>query len=188
AATGLPVGSKAGVGGMDFWTDLVRLSGSGERGVDFITIHGGEGGTGAAPRVFSDSVALPFVTGFTRVYSLFAEAGLTDRITFIGSGRNGLPETAVRAFALGADMINVGREAMLAIGCIQAQKCHTDRCPTGVATQDRWLAGGLDPELQSVRLANYVRTLRHELLKITEAVGVVHPGLVTVDDLEVLSD
>src|SRR5699024_1949604 len=88
----------------------------------------------------------------------------------------------------GADMINVGREAMLAIGCIQAQKCHTDRCPTGVATQDRWLAGGLDPELKSVRLANYVRTLRHELLKITEAVGVVHPGLVTVDDLEVLSD
>jgi len=186
AETGLPVGIKSAVGELGFWEELVRLSGPGDRGVDFITIDGGEGGTGAAPRVFSDSVALPFKIGFALVYSLFAEAGLTDRITFIGSGRNGLPDSATYAFALGADMINIAREAMLAIGCIQSQKCHTDHCPTGVATQNRWLAGGLDPTSKSVRLANYVRTFRHELLKITEAIGVAHPGLITVDDLEVL--
>lgn len=187
AETGLPVGIKSAVGELEVWSELARLSASGERGVDFITIDGGEGGTGAAPRVFSDSVALPFRIGFTQVYRIFAEAGQTDRITFIGSGRTGLPDTAMYAFALGADLVNVAREPMMAIGCIQAQKCHTDHCPTGVATQNKWLTGGLDPTLKSVRLANYIRTFRHELLKVTEAVGVAHPGLVSVDDVEVLN-
>ena len=68
-------------------------------------------------------------------------------------------------------MVNVGREAMLAIGCIQAQKCHTDTCPTGVATQNTWLARGLDPALKSVRAANYIKTLRRDLLKVAEACG-----------------
>ena len=75
-------------------------------------------------------------------------------------------------------MVNVAREAMLAIGCIQAQKCHTDTCPTGVATQNAWLAHGLDPALKSVRAANYVSTLRRDLLKVAEACGVEHPGLI----------
>ena len=75
-------------------------------------------------------------------------------------------------------MVNVAREAMLAIGCIQAQKCHTDTCPTGVATQNPWLARGLDPALKSVRVANYVKTLRRDLLKVAEACGVEHPGLI----------
>ena len=67
---------------------------------------------------------------------------------FIGSAKLGMPHTALFAFALGADMVNVGREAMMAIGCIQAQRCHTGRCPTGVATQNPWLVRGLDPEHQ----------------------------------------
>jgi hypothetical protein len=75
---------------------------------------------------------------------------------------------------------------MLSIGCIQAQKCHTDRCPTGVATQDPWLAHGLDPTLKSTRLANYVKTLRRDLLKVSEACGVAHPGLIDADDIEIL--
>ena len=83
-------------------------------------------------------------------------------------------------------MVNVAREAMLAIGCIQAQKCHTDTCPTGVATQNAWLAHGLDPALKSVRAANYVQTLRRDLLKVAEACGVEHPGLIDTDSVEVL--
>jgi glutamate synthase domain-containing protein 2 len=154
--------------------------------VDFVTIDGGEGGTGAAPLIFSDSVALPFRMGFPRVYRLFAEAGLTDRVTFIGAGKLGLPENAIVAMALGCDMVNVGREAMLSIGCIQAQKCHTDECPTGVATQNKWLAHGLDPALKSVRAANYIKTLRRDLLKVAEACGQPHPGLIDADDIEVL--
>jgi hypothetical protein len=98
-----------------------------------------------------------------------------------------LPDNAVVAFALGADMVNVGREAMLAIGCIQAQKCHTDTCPTGVATQNKWLSHGLDPTLKSVRAANYVKTLRRDLLKVAEAAGVEHPGLIGAGDVEILT-
>lgn len=186
AETGLPVGIKSAVGDLAFWRELAEQMAGGTRGVDFITIDGGEGGTGAAPLIFTDSVSLPFRVGFSRVYAVFAEAGVTDQVTFIGSGKLGLPDNAVVAFALGCDMVNVAREAMLSVGCIQAQKCHTDRCPTGVATQDRWLAHGLDAELKSVRAANYLRTLRRDLLHVAGACGEVHPALIDADDIEVL--
>ncbi len=184
--TGLPVGIKSAVGDMAFWDQLCAAMTSSGRGVDFVTVDGGEGGTGAAPMAFSDHVSLPFRLGFSRVYATFARHGLTDDVVFVGAGRLGLPDNAVVALALGVDMVNVGREAMLAIGCIQAQKCHTDTCPTGVATQNRWLTRGLDPTLKSVRLANYVKTLRKDLLRMAESVGVVHPGLISTDDLELL--
>ncbi len=125
--------------------------------------------------------------GFSRVYGTFAEAGLTDELTFIGSGKLGLPENAAVAFALGADMINVAREAMLSIGCIQSQKCHTDKCPTGIATQNQWLARGLDPASKSTRAAVYLRTLRRELMKVSSAVGVAHPALITANDIEIMN-
>ncbi|MBM3659789.1 MAG: FMN-binding glutamate synthase family protein, partial [Actinobacteria bacterium] len=168
--------------------DLARLMERGDRGVDYVNIDGGEGGTGAGPLVFTDHVALPFKVGFSRVYRVFAEAGLTDRVVFIGAGKLGLPGQALLAFALGCDGVNVGREAMLAIGCIQAQRCHTDRCPTGVATQSKHRQRGLDPTDKSVRCANYLVQLRRELLRLSRACGVVHPGLITTEQLEILDD
>ncbi|HLM06720.1 MAG TPA: FMN-binding glutamate synthase family protein [Blastococcus sp.] len=185
--TGLPVGIKSAVGDMGFWEDLTDLMSRDDRGVDFVTVDGGEGGTGAAPLIFTDSVSLPFQLGFARVYSTFARQDLQEKVVFVGAGKLGLPDNAVVAFALGCDMVNVAREAMLAIGCIQAQKCHTDTCPTGVATQNAWLAHGLDPALKSVRAANYVSTLRRDLLKVAEACGVEHPGLIASDSVEVLT-
>ncbi len=184
--TGLPVGIKSAVGDLDFWVELADTMAATGRGVDFVTVDGGEGGTGASPLIFTDAVSLPFRLGFSRVYAIFAERGLADQVTFIGAGKLGLPDNAVVAFGLGADMVNVGREAMLAVGCIQAQKCHTDTCPTGVATQDRWLAHGLDPALKSVRAANYIKTLRRDLLKVSEACGVEHPALIGADAVEVV--
>ncbi|MDN4174624.1 FMN-binding glutamate synthase family protein [Nocardioides sp. SOB77] len=186
AETGLPVGIKSAVGDLTFWDELVTLMTARDRGVDFVNIDGGEGGTGAAPLVFSDSVAYPFRIGFTEVYKRFARAGMQDEVAFLGGGKLGLTENAVVALALGLDGIHVGREAMLAIGCIQAQKCHADTCPTGVATQDPWLTRGLDPELKSVRAATYVRSLRRDLLKVAEAVGVVHPALIGPDDVDLV--
>ncbi|MGW2087904.1 FMN-binding glutamate synthase family protein [Streptomyces sp. NPDC001880] len=187
AETGLPVGIKSAVGEMSFWQELATLMAPGDRGVDFVTIDGGEGGTGAAPLIFTDSVSLPFRMGFSRVYSTFAERGLTDDLTFIGSGKLGLPENAAVAFALGVDMVNVAREAMLSIGCIQAQKCHTDKCPTGIATQDPWLVRGIDAPSKATRAAVYLRTLRKELLKVSGAVGVAHPALITTTDIEIMN-
>ncbi len=184
--TGLPVGIKSAVGDIAFWQDLARSIEETGRSPDFITIDGGEGGTGAAPLVFSDHVALPFKLGFSEVFRVFAERGLDDDIVFIGSGKLGFPETALLAMALGCDMINVAREAMLAIGCIQAQECHTGHCPTGVATQSAWLMRGLDPTSKAARLANYLVTLRKELLALGQACGVAHPALVPLDRIEIV--
>lgn len=186
AESGLPVGIKSAVGESRFWFDLARLSATTGRAVDFVTIDGGEGGTGAGPLVFADHVALPFKQAFSRVYRQFAAAGIQDDVVFIGSGRLGFPESAVLAFALGCDLINVGREAMMAVGCIQAQRCHTGHCPTGVATQSAWLTRGLDPALKSVRLANYIVTLRKELLALAHACGLEHPALLTDEHIEIL--
>ena len=133
-------------------------------------------------------MALPFKVGFNRVHRLFDDAGIADRVVFIGSGKLGFPEPALVAFALGCDMVNVGREAMLAIGCIQAQRCHTNHCLTGVATQNRWLMGGLDPATKSVRLANYIVSLRKDLLSLARTCGVTHPAFVRPDQLELLDD
>jgi glutamate synthase domain-containing protein 2 len=184
--TGLPVGIKSAVGDLAFWQELTELMARGDRGVDFVSIDGGEGGTGASPLIFTDAVSLPFRLGFARVYAEFARRGLHEDVTFIGAGKLGLPDNAIVAFALGADMVNVAREAMLAVGCIQAQRCHTGECPTGVATQNPWLARGLDPESKSERVANYVRTLRRDLLKVSETCGVEHPALIGPGSVEVL--
>jgi glutamate synthase domain-containing protein 2 len=186
--SGLPVGIKSAVGESQVWADLARLMDTTGRGVDFITVDGGEGGTGAAPLVFSDHVALPFKLGFTRVYREFFERGIHNQIVFVGSGKLGFPATAILAFALGCDMVHVAREPMLSIGCIQAARCHTGHCPTGIATQNRWLIRGLDPTHKGARLANYIVTLRKEILQLSRACGVAHPSLVTADQCEIIDE
>jgi glutamate synthase (ferredoxin) len=185
-ASGLPVGIKSAVGLLGFWRDLAERMAAEDRGVDFITIDGGEGGTGAAPFAFSDHVALPYKLGFSRVYRMFAERDAHRKVVWIGAGKLGFPETALLAFCLGADMVNVAREAMMAVGCIQAQRCHTGHCPTGVATQNKWLVRGLDPTDKAARLANYVITLRKELTRLSHACGVDHPGLLSAQHMEIL--
>ncbi|HEX8207270.1 MAG TPA: FMN-binding glutamate synthase family protein [Solirubrobacteraceae bacterium] len=187
-ATGLPVGIKSAVGRMEFWEQLAARMQATGGGPDHIQIDGAEGGTGAAPLTFSDHMALPFKIAFSRVFGVFSEAGVADDVFFIAAGRCGLPDTALFAFALGADAVSVGREAMLAIGCIQAQRCHTGQCPTGVATQNRWLMRGLDPTLKSARAANYVRALRGELLSLSRSCGARHPALMTPDHVEIVGE
>jgi glutamate synthase domain-containing protein 2 len=186
-ATGLPVGIKSAVGDLAFWRELASAIDRTNRGPDFITIDGGEGGTGAAPLVFTDHVALPFRLGFAEVYRTFAEVGAHHHVVFIGSGKLGFPETGLLALALGCDLVNVAREAMLSIGCIQAQRCHTGHCPTGVATQNRWLVRGLDPTLKSARLANYLTTLRKDLGQLAHACGQAHPALVPLDSIAIIN-
>ena len=187
-ATGLPVGIKSAVGDASFWQELAGHMATTGRGPDFVTVDGGEGGTGAAPLAFSDHVSLPFVQAFPTVYKAFAREGLHQAVAFFGAGKLGLPVNAVFALAMGCDGINVAREAMLAIGCIQAQRCHTDHCPTGVATQNTWLTRGLDPTLKSVRASTYIKGLRAEMVALAGAAGVDHPSLVPLEAFEVAVD
>ena len=182
--TGLPVGFKSAVGKVDMWEELTDLMLEKNIGPDFITIDGGEGGTGAAPPSFANHVALPFIYGFAKIYQIFAKKGLTERVVFIAGGKLGFPSSALMAFAMGADVINVAREAMLSIGCIQAQVCHTNLCPAGVATQNGWLQRGVDPTMKSERFYNYIKSLRKEILQITHACGYEHPCQMTMEDVD----
>lgn len=187
-ATGLPVGIKAAIGKLEQWEELASLMKSTGKGPDFITVDGGEGGTGAAPPSFADHVSLPWVYGFSDLYKLFQKHNLTEHIYFIGSGKLGFPAKAAMAFAMGADSINVAREAMMSIGCIQAQICHTNRCPSGVATQNKWLQNGINVPLKSERLAQYFKTFRKEFIEITHAAGYEHPCQFKMSDIDVNVD
>lgn len=184
-ASGRPVGIKSAVGGTAFWSELAAHMAATGRGPDYIAIDGGEGGTGAAPLVFSDHVALPFRQAFPAVRRAFVEHGIDEQIAFVGSGKLGFAPDAALALAMGADLIAVAREAMLAVGCIQAQECHTGHCPTGVATQNRWLVRGLDPTDKATRVEGYIRSLRHDLLALAHAMGHDHPSKIRLDEISV---
>ncbi|HVO29747.1 MAG TPA: FMN-binding glutamate synthase family protein, partial [bacterium] len=184
AATGLPVGVKSAVGHRGFWKELAAEMRSTGKGPDWITIDGGEGGTGAAPLTFADHVSLPFKVGFSRAYKEFLSENMTDEVVWIGSGKLGFPDRAIIAMAMGCDMVNIARESMLSIGCIQAQRCHTDHCPAGITTQSAYLQRGVDVELQATRFARFCQSFRNEILAVTHACGYEHPSQFTTDDIE----
>ena len=185
--SGLPIGIKSAIGESDFWIELARKMKERSMGPDFISIDGGEGGTGAAPLAFSDHVSLPFKVGFKRVYTIFQNMGITNDITFIGSGKLGFPDRAITAFAMGCDIISIARESMISVGCIQAQKCHTDHCPTGVATQNKYLQRGLHVGTKAERFSSYIKGLRKEILQLSHACGYIHPCEFTGKDIETSS-
>ncbi|HEV2211971.1 MAG TPA: FMN-binding glutamate synthase family protein, partial [Gammaproteobacteria bacterium] len=164
--TGLPVGIKSAIGELVFWEELARRMKKRKEGPDHITIDGGEGGTGAAPLTYTDHVSLPFKIGFARVYQIFQKAGVSKDVIWIGSGKLGFPDRAVVAFAMGCDLVNVAREAMMSIGCIQSQSCHTGHCPTGVTTMSEWRQAGLNVDDKSKRAANYIKGFRKELVAL----------------------
>jgi glutamate synthase (ferredoxin) len=183
--TGLPVGIKSAVGDSAFWEDLARLMvGVTRRRLHYdrrwrrrhrcrsAGIHG--------------SCRVAIQGGFQPRSENLHGARAASAHSLRRIGQIGFPEAAVFAFALGCDTINVGREAMMAIGCIQAQRCHTNHCPTGVATQHPWLVRGVDPTSKATRLANYIITLRKDVLALSRACGVPHPALITADQLELL--
>ena len=188
AKTGLPVGIKAAIGKLEQWEELAGLMKESNTGPDFITVDGGEGGTGAAPPSFADHVSLPWVYGFSDLYKVFQKREITNRIVFIASGKLGFPAKGAMAFAMGADCLNVAREAMMSIGCIQAKVCHTNHCPSGVATQSKWLQNGINVPLKSERLAQYFKTFRKELVEITHAAGYEHPCQFKMSDIDVNVD
>jgi glutamate synthase domain-containing protein 2 len=182
--TGLPVGIKAAVGELNFWEELADKMQQRRQGPDFVTIDGSEGGTGAAPLTYADHVSLPFKIGFSRVYQIFQRAGLARNIVWIGSGKLGFPDRAIVAYAMGCDMISIAREAMMGIGCIQSQACHTGHCPTGVATMNERRMAGLNIEDKSQRLGRYIQGFRKELLSLAHTAGYEHPCQFKPEDIE----
>jgi glutamate synthase domain-containing protein 2 len=143
---------------------------------DFIVVDGKEGGTGAAPLEFSDHLGMPLKDGLTFVHNALIGIGARERIRVGASGKVVSAFDIARAMALGADWCNAARGFMFALGCIQSQSCHTDRCPTGVATQDRTRQRALVVPDKLERVANFHASTMHSLIELTAAAGLDHPN------------
>lgn len=142
---------------------------------DFITVDGGEGGTGAAPLEFSNHIGAPLLDGLIFAHNALVGFGIRDQIKIIASGKVTSGFDLVKRLALGADMVNAARAMMLALGCIQALKCNTNHCPVGVATQDPNLVAGLVPETKGQRVANYHYETMESVSEIMGAAGISDP-------------
>lgn len=143
---------------------------------DFIVVDGGEGGTGAAPVEFSDHVGTPLQEALLLVHNTLVGANLRDKVRIGASGKIISAFDIARTIALGADWCNAARGFMFALGCVQSQSCHTDRCPTGVATQDEQRQGALDVPDKVARVANYHRNTLSALAQLIAAAGLHHPN------------
>jgi len=177
--TGKPVGFKTVVGGPEPFDELFRLirARGAESAPDFITIDGGEGGTGASPMPLMDLVGMPIREAMLMVSDLRDYYGLHDRIRLVASGKLVNPGDVAWAIAAGADFVTSARGFMFALGCIQALKCNRNTCPTGVTTHDPRLQKGLVVESKYRRVASYARSVIGEVETIAHSVGVAEPRL-----------
>ncbi len=168
---GRPIGFKLCIGSEKEFYDICKAMVTTGIKPDFITIDGGEGGTGAAPVEFSDSIGMPLRDGLTFAVDTLIGFDLKKDISVIAAGKVSCGFDLARAVAMGADACYSARAMMMAVGCIQALECHTNKCPTGVATQDKNLMKGLDVEDKYVRVANFHNKTVHALVEMMAAAG-----------------
>jgi glutamate synthase domain-containing protein 2 len=174
--TGRPVGVKTAIGGWDFINELCDavLRRGREHAPDFLAIDGAEGGSGAAPQTLMDHMALPIAEALPRVIDSLIQADLKGRIRVIAAGKLVTSARAAWALCVGADYVNTARGFMFALGCIQALRCHTNTCPTGVTTHNKRLQRGLVVEEKFLRVANYCRNMNKEIDMIAHSCGCRH--------------
>lgn len=173
---GKPVGFKLCIGHRREFMCIVRAMLKTGIVPDFIVIDGKEGGTGAAPLEFANHMGMPLVEGLTFAHNTLRGAGLRDRLKIGASGKLVTSFDIARALALGADWANSARGFMFAVGCIQAQACHTNRCPVGVATQDPLRSRALHVPDKSERVARFHKHTLKALAEMTGAAGLSHPS------------
>ena len=174
--TGRPVGVKTAIGGWSFLNDLadaVHRRGL-EYAPDFLVVDGGEGGSGAAPQALADHMSLSIEEGLPRVVDSLLESGLKQRIRVVASGKLVTSARAAWALCVGADFINTARGFMFSLGCIQALRCQTNTCPTGITTHSHRLQRALVVEEKYLRVANYANNMNREIDMIAHSCGVLH--------------
>ncbi len=175
--TGKPVGFKTVIGSPTHFREFFEAVASRgpEAAPDFITIDGGEGGTGAAPMPLMDLVGMPIRESLPRIANLRDEFGLKDRIRLVASAKLVNPGDIAWAIAAGADFVTSARGFMFALGCIQALKCNKNTCPTGITTHQKRLQQGLVVEEKFERVASYATSIIKEVETIAHSVGVSEP-------------
>lgn len=173
---GKPAGFKLCIGHP--WEFMAICKAMLETGItpDFIVVDGKEGGTGAAPLEFMDHVGMPLRDGLSLVHNALVGIGVRDRIRIGASGKITSAFDMARVLALGADWCNAARGFMFAVGCIQAQSCHTGECPTGVATQDPLRQRAIVVPDKAERVASFQRNTLHALAELVAAAGLSHPA------------
>jgi len=171
---GKPVGFKLCIGRKSEFIAICKAMIELDIYPDFITVDGAEGGTGAAPQEFSNYVGVPLLDGLAFVDNVLTGLDIRHHIKLIASGKVLSGFHIVRAIALGADACNSARAMMMALGCIQALLCNTNKCPTGVATQDPALVVGLDVNDKKYRVANYHKSMLKTFVELIGACGIDH--------------
>ena len=189
---GKPTGFKLCIGHPWEWFGIVKAMQQTGITPDFIVVDGAEGGTGAAPLEFSDHVGAPLQEGLLLVHNTLKGVGLREHVKLGCAGKVITAFDIARMMALGADWSNAGRGFMFALGCIQAQACHTGHCPTGVTTQDALRQQALVVPDKAERVYQYHRNTLHALKELVQAAGLTHPNDITahhivrrLDDTEV---
>ncbi len=167
----LPVGIKLCLGRPDEFRELIRVMKQLDQFPDYITIDGSEGGTGAAPKEFMDDIGIPLFDALPLVHQILQEEGVRDRMKLMCAGKLINAGKQFMALSLGAEACYTARGFLLALGCIQALRCNTNACPAGITTQDPVLQHGLDIELKSERVKNYVMNMDHVCYEILSALG-----------------
>lgn len=175
--TGKPVGFKT-VLGADAWLDelckTIHQKGL-DYAPDFITLDGGDGGSGAAPLSLIDAMGLPLKRALPLLVDTLTRYALRDRVKIIASGKLINPIEVASALCLGADMVNTARGFLFALGCIQALQCNKNTCPTGITTHNKDLQEGLNPLHKAERVAHYADNIAHEVEIIAHSCGVTEP-------------
>ncbi|MGJ9413888.1 FMN-binding glutamate synthase family protein [Aeromicrobium sp. CF4.19] len=170
-SAGKPVGFKLCIGSRREFLAICKAILERDSVPDFIIVDGSEGGTGAGPVEFEDHVGMPLTEGLMFVHNALVGAGLRDRITVGASGKVATGIDIVRRICQGADFTLAARTMMFAVGCIQAQTCHTNTCPVGVATQDPWRARALVVEDKKFRVRDYQARTVNSAMQIVSSMG-----------------
>jgi glutamate synthase domain-containing protein 2 len=178
---GKPIGMKICIGNKSEFIAICKAMVQTETYFDFVTVDGGEGGTGAAPQEYSDHVGMPLRDALAFVHDALNGFGIKNQIKIIASGKVITGFDIIRNLSLGADLCNSARGMMFALGCIQALECHANTCPTGVATQNPSLMKGLVPEDKSIRVARFQSETVKSAVDLMASAGIMHPDLVTRD-------
>jgi len=179
ASDGKPVGLKLCIGHPWEFIAIVKAMVQMNVYLDFITVDGAEGGTGAAPVEFTDNIGSPLRDAVVFVDNALRGAGLRDRVKIAASGKIVSAYDIIRICALGADWCNMARPFMFSMGCIQARDCASGRCPTGIATMDKGRYRVIDIDDRANRVYNFQKNTRHALKELLEATGLTHPDQLT---------
>lgn len=180
---GKPVGFKLCLGKKSEFLSICKAMLETRIFPDFITIDGAEGGTGTAPLEFSNRLGTPCLEAVYYVNQVLIGLNIRNQIRIIASGKTASGFDMLSKIALGADTVNAARTMMLALGCIQSQSCNTNKCPTGITTQDPARSKAVDVESKHVRVANFHAQTITSFLQLCGAMGYDHPGKLSPSDI-----